>query len=569
MRLVLVSIVTSLALSSAPSTVATQSTAGSITGRVVDGTTNEAIQGATVSISRVYRSQAEAKAALGNPRIPPVTTGADGSFTFSSVAPGPGDLTIRARKFAYTGGYFGQAAPSGDETIQHFDLRSGEEAKGVVLRLWKASVLSGRIRTQSNEPIPGKWVQAFRVSNWGPGALELQPLESPVKSDEQGEYRFPGLNPGRYLVQASEMQPPALFEQTYALLSPKRGIPSLIDLSASPVFYPNALSPVQSRLVVVTAGQDTTSIDITVPSTLNVTSISGRIRNLPAGLSSCRVRLTASSAELGENFEVTATDSAGDGSFVFTNVAPGTYVIRGIAWPEDVKGQAMWFSRDVIVGNDPIRDLDIVAQPGAKITGRVAPDGNLPFTAEELRGMNLPVDPIAGWNLQGRPLINVELDNTFSTFGLPAGRVHLGYVLPFGMAARVLVGNVDVRDTGIELAGKDVDVTVVVRRQPTTIEGIVVDSAGTPRPDGYLVWFPYDQRAWNTRTIRRDRPDRFGKFSLQVGPGDYAVAAVEGGLPEDFRSPEFLTKLKAGALRVVVDRANVTSQQVRIQRVAR
>ena len=133
-------------------------------------------------------------------------------------------------------------------------------------------------------------------------------------SDEQGEYRFPGLNPGRYLVQASEMQPPALFEQTYTLLSPKRGIPSLIDLSASPVFYPNALSPVQSRLVVVTAGQDTTSIDITVPSTLNVTSISGRIRNLPAGLSSCRVRLTASSAELGENFEVTATDSAGDGS---------------------------------------------------------------------------------------------------------------------------------------------------------------------------------------------------------------------------------------------------------------
>jgi hypothetical protein len=268
---------------------------------------------------------------------------------------------------------------------------------------------------------------------------------------------------------------------------------------------------------------------------------------------------------------MTAVDAADDGSFFFSNVAPGTYEIRGVVWGlSGPSPSAMWFSRDVFVGSGAVRDLDLVAQAGARITGRVAPDDNLAFTAEELRSFRVLIEPVGGWSLQGIEQPTVEVDNTFSTPGLPPGRYSI-FVSPLsvGSVSRIVESNVNVRDVGIELSGKDADVTVVLRRKPVTIQGIVTDASGALRPEAYLVYFPSDRRAWNSATVWRDRPNRFGQFTVAVGPGDYTVAAVEGGLPEDWRSPEFLSKVVPRGLRVVVERANVVSQRVALQRISR
>ena len=561
-----------------------QSTLGTITGRVVDGSSKEAIAGATIAITRTV-SRSEQQAVLGRPVARPVViSAADGSFVLEDVAPGA--FSLRARKPGYSGGYFGQAKAVADETVQEFDLRSGEQVKGIVLRLWVASAITGRVISEAGAPLGGKWVQGLRLEALGQGPMQLRPQGFAVKTDQRGEYRISDLSPGRYLVQASSTEPPSQASELLAMMAPRSGPASMIDLSKAPVFHPMALSPAQASFVVVTAGEHPTNIDITIPDSPKGTSIRGRVIGLPAGFSACRVRLIADvlGSPLGEGFEVTATDTGPDGAFSFSNVAPGNYVVRGIAWGSDgintlgrpspsesaiirgPLGPGVWFSRNLVVGDSVVRDFEIVAQIAARIVGTIVSNDDRTFSPEDLQGLAVSLIPATGWNLQGQPIVGIGDGGRFSSPGLPPGRVWLSLVGKFWPIAKVVAGGIDVRDAGLEVGSQDIPVTVFVQRREVTIDGAVVDGGGALRPDAYLVFFPFDRKGWNEWTIRRARPSRFGRFTLQVAPGEYLVAAVEGGLPDNWRSLEYVSRLAPGALRVQVENKPVLSQQVRLQR---
>jgi hypothetical protein len=153
---------------------------------------------------------------------------------------------------------------------------------------------------------------------------------------------------------------------------------------------------------------------------------------------------------------------------------------------------------------------------------------------------------------------------------LPAGRFLLTFVGSLGYPAKVLLGGLAVRDRGFEMSGSDFSgVTVALMRHALQISGTVVDTKAEPRPEAYIVYFPADRQSWNAWTVRRTRPSRSGKYTLNVSPGKYVVAAVEGGLPEEWRDASYLSKLLPGALEVEVGKTSVEGQELRIMAIRR
>src|SRR4030095_1098814 len=204
---------------------------------------------------------------------------------------------------------------------------------------------------------------------------------------------------------------------------------------------------------------------------------------------------------------------------------------------------------------------ELTAVRGARVTGQVISDNEqVPLTPNEVRGLQIFVRPLDGWNLQSVESFPVNDDGTFTSMALPAGRFLLTIIGSLEYVSRVQVGDIDARDRGFEIPGPGADVagvTVSLMRPPVHLSGTVLGANSAPRPDAYIVYFPSDVASRNPWTVRRTRPNQLGNWRINVSPGKYFVAAVEGGLPDDWRDAAYLSKLASRALRVEVGKTDI------------
>ncbi|NVB80962.1 MAG: sigma-70 family RNA polymerase sigma factor [Kofleriaceae bacterium] len=135
-----------------------------ITGKVVDG--GKPVAGAYVSVAR------KSPAARSAPRVSQL----DGSFTLDRVPPGDGVFI---------------APPYEVETPAAFHSEPGKTYDGVVIDIRPSAVVRG-IVTRLGKPVEGVGVCCVRTST---GAMS-------VNTDAEGHYKFEGVVPGTYDVQA-------------------------------------------------------------------------------------------------------------------------------------------------------------------------------------------------------------------------------------------------------------------------------------------------------------------------------------------------------------------------------
>lgn len=235
---------------------------GAISGVVVDGTSGEPIENASVSISGTGSGAAASeRRELTDPK---------GRFAFAELPAGV-SYTIRANAPSYFPGAFSRAGgPSRDTTP--IPLQAREWRRDVQVRLWKPSAISGRVVDEAGEPIVGIFVRAV-AKIWVGGHEQL--AASPVVStDDHGMYRLADLQPGRYLVEAPSVRLPQPV-QVPSVPGPRSGSDAHYVGSASPgpdgrpraypiTFFPSAQSVADAGIVDVTAGQERTGVDIAV-----------------------------------------------------------------------------------------------------------------------------------------------------------------------------------------------------------------------------------------------------------------------------------------------------------------
>jgi hypothetical protein len=257
------------------------------------------------------------------------------------------------------------------------------------------------------------------------------------------------------------------------------------------------------------------------------------------------------------------------GAFVFTNVAPGDYVVQAAGGqPNAVAAFGMTYV--TVIDRDPAA-ITITTHPPASVHGRLVFEGGAP-RAEQFRVAAVASDHDRASPLAGVTPMTRGPDGTFWLAGLTGPRRIVLTSAPAGwyLKSATLNGR-DVLDEPFEF-GLDgaafEDLEVVVSKNGASVSGDVLDAGDA---DYAILVFTTSRDRWfeDSPWVKRVAPNRAGGFSLDaLPPGEYAVVAVEGldrsGGAAAWHDPSVLDALSPNATRVTLHEAEHVETTLRL-----
>jgi protocatechuate 3,4-dioxygenase beta subunit len=465
-----------------------------------------------------------------------------------------GRFTLNASRAGYLAMSFGQTRIG--EPGRPIELADAETLEKSDMILPHAALISGHVLDEAGEPLAGANVMTMQMKYFN-GRRRLLPVRGNTITDNTGQYRLSGLEPGEYYVQASS-------RETWETDPPDKQM-----LGFLPTFYPSSPNQGEAQRVRVRAGQEAPAIDIALlPG--KVGKVSGTAFNSQGGpLAGENVNL---SFEIrGENFMMMSggesTKVNPDGTFTFRNIAPAEYHLNVRTTANaDRPAEAANVIVSVIGGD--VEGVNIVTSAAGSVIGRVTVDGSVPFPnpLTKLSVRALPVDRDTAINSFGFIPDNgrVKDDGTFELKQVVgSNRLSIG-TLPEGWAIRSIDHNGrDLTTQPIDTQGTTLDgVAISLTSKFPVLSGSLRDDKGNSAVTGTVIIFPEDASAWaeDLRTVRTGRADQTGLFTIKaIRPGEYLAVAVPTVQNNQWNDPEFLETLRAQAKRVSL-RENETKQ---------
>ena len=194
-----------------------------------------------------------------------------GRFTIDRLPAGRYALT--AKKATYVPATYGTSRPR--QPGVDLTLAPGQQLADLVIVLTPGAAIDGTIRDVGGHPLPNAQVAVTRMGPTGPSPAVAS------TSDGRGRYRVFGLEPGEYLVSATESTLIATvagamtsseIDATLAALERGQrsgdvagaiaGLAPPRTINITPVFYPGTLSPSQAAPIHLAAGEERSDVDI-------------------------------------------------------------------------------------------------------------------------------------------------------------------------------------------------------------------------------------------------------------------------------------------------------------------
>jgi hypothetical protein len=547
---------------------------------------------------------------LAGPDLRPsrgAVTDDEGRFTIANLPAGRFTLTVS--RASYVTSVYGAKRPGRPGTP--LSLAAGASITDLTVRLWRGAVVAGVVRDPTGAPVPRVPVTAIPAKPvTSPSILTLS--NNGVTTNEQGEFRIFGLEPGAYVVVAkpssggSQIQSLRESEIDALLESLRRRTPPPSPVAGSatsppafdyaPVYYPAATSPALATVLRLTPGQEVTGLDLTL---LRVTTavVSGVVL-LPDGrpAAGAAVQLTAEVPDgpfkPESRLELNATADA-EGRFRIVQAAPGEYQIiaraaaappppptPGIVTPGPV-GPQFWASTRLSIGAADVDGLTLNVAPGFTIAGRVVfqSDTQKPPANAALRVFLVPSSVAAQrpgtsiTTIAFVPPVTVRPDGTFEVVNLPPGSFRFQIsgpaLAPGGWSTRsaVMEGR-DLLDAEFRIpAGGRGEVTVTLTDKATELSGVLQMASGAPASDVFVIAYAADRGLWGAgaRRVQAVRPAVDGRYAMNgLPPGDYLLAAVLDIDPDDWNDPAFLEQLVAASIKVTLGEGEKKTQHLRI-----
>ena len=516
---------------------ASQETTASVSGMVVSAATNRPIANASVSLFPV-----DSDAGRG------LRTNANGEFTFDRLA--PGRYWLGAEAAGHLRASFG-AVPGLRPTP--VAVAAGRTQTGLVIRLHRGGSISGTVVDDAREPVVGIGMRAF-VRRFEDGAARFQPAAA-AETDDRGAFRIFGLEPGQYIVAATNAFRPA-----------RGGAPRAPDTDAVvTTFAPATTDPAAATVITVGLDQERDGLAIQTKSARG-SIIDGRLSGPgAAGSPGLTVSLLAT-PRIVQWPPVTERPQPG-GRFTFTHVAPGRYwlVAHSAADPAIPR---VWGAIPVVVDPGVTIPMSIALRSdGGRITGEAVSK-----TGAVLNNLSFGLRPIAGGDMTaGGTRATVGVDGRFVMDQIPPGTY--GWIGPPVFAGpspvvSVTIDGKDVSDLPLVVAAETrlEHVTVTISDQWSTIQGQVTDAAGRPTTAGAIVVYSTESRDWTpaSRKLRDTRADTDGHYEvLGLPAGEYVVAPVSRVEPGQVFDPGFL-KAVSGGIRVKLGPAETRTVGIRL-----
>jgi protocatechuate 3,4-dioxygenase beta subunit len=416
-------------------------------------------------------------------------------------------------------------------------------------KLPRGGVIAGRIVDEAGEPIEGVQVVAL-APEYVAGIERLTPVASPAgskRTNDLGRYRIFGLQPGEYYLAATT--------GSFNTNAPPNG-----DMASGYIvtFNPGTADISSAQAVSVSAAQETQADFAMVPSrTFDLSGIALDWSGRP--LASATVLLTP-----GANASIALVarmDTAADGSFAFSGLAPGQYLLQAMPLRSapPVRGAppsiSSFASVVVTVGaNTP--SIVLQGRPSRVATGEIVFEAAQPpfnpqavqIIARRVDFTRSPMGGSGGWS-------RVNDDWTFELRDLwGPGVINVSAPSPFGVKA-VRVGGIDVTDKPIDFDRDVGHLQIVLTGQLAELAGTVTDE-GRPVPHAPVIVFASDPSRWDfeSRFLRMVNTDENGHFTISTLPAaEYraiALPRVKSG--SGWQRPQFLEPLVRDSLRVVL-----------------
>jgi protocatechuate 3,4-dioxygenase beta subunit len=501
----------------------------SVEGTVVSASGSEPLRGSRVTLSA---SDADRRST----RDYTASTDREGRFAIRGVA--PGRYIFKASKPGYVAQSYRPNGNSGAETI--LELFNGQKVDNLQFKLSRAAVVLGRVTDEDGEPVVGVQVEAL-VSKYSRNPL-LKGQWVPVKvatTNDLGEYRIFGLNPGGYYVAAIDSGVPELSEPIGLVMATAgTGIASTegegswtgtnatsYDVPAPaghpPVYYPGVTQREQAVKIRVSAGQET-RIDISLQPDKSVT-VSGRVLDVkgkPAAQTAVLLRSQHLEAILSSMRTAALTDA--EGKFEMKGVSPGSYFLTANSTRELKSSSA---EQPLEVSGEDITGLEVQLSGGIKLSGKlVAAAGS----DVDLTQISVLLSGPSGLERFG--FAEVKKDGAFSfpdlhstTYGLQVNNLPDGWYV-----SSAAFGGDNVLDNGLKLGESTGDNTLDVKITPGAgqLDGIVLQG-DDPVPGATVKLLPEHAASYRQDLARTAMTDQRGRFVIKnVVPGGYRLLAV-------------------------------------------
>jgi hypothetical protein len=490
-----------------------------------------------------------------------VSTSAQGLFEVKELP--AGRYTVSASRAGFLRLQYGQRRPG--EGGRPLQLNDGQTLDRIDFALPRMSVISGRITDETGEPLAGVTVFPMQAKFFR-GRKRMVPSGGAgmVRTDDTGEYRLVGLEPGEYYVMGTTRDSWTVDgDETQRV-------------GFGPTYYTGTLVVANAQAVKVGLGQEASGIDFgMVPG--RVVKISG------TAMSSAGVPLAGETISLNQEFTgpgfsslfgFGGTKIAADGTFTIKEVSPGDYRL-GVRLPADKNHLTEAATMMVSVLGADVEGVALVTGGGGSVSGRVITDEGVPPPLgggtlgtgrgdSRMRVSLRPVDPDS--TPQGFTQDNGRLkdDGTFEvTDAIGSNRISI-LPLPSGWAIKTIeYEGRDYADLPIEIRNgqKIAGVTIVISNKLPTLNGRLVDEKGAAA-EGTVILFPEEPAKWSegARLVKTARPDPSGAFEIRLVPaGDYLIAPVDYVQNGAWDDPEYLKSLQDRATKVAVQEAGGAS----------
>lgn len=542
--------------------------------RGVTGTASLSGQVVALDTGRALR---RARVTISAPELPDgraVMTDADGRFTIPSLP--AGRYTLTASRSGFVSLAYGAHRPG--RTGQPYQLRDGEQARGITIFLPRGSVVTGHIFDEDGEPLLGAAVRAMRFA-YAQGERRLTPAGSGT-TDDRGEYRIYGLQPGTYYVAAMLNQPTAVTAMvvegrvvtdglSFAGM-PGEGGGQQITTGFAPTYYPGVTAMADALPVTLGLQTEAGSIDF-VLQLVPTARVSGIVTG-PDGAPAAGGSVTMSPEDGSITAGMFTRYSSGvrqDGSFTIMNVPPGRYVAfaRGM---ERRGGTALFAVQPVAVAGSDVSSVNLALTTGLTVSGTVTAEAGA-STPGALSRVRVSLVALSSLPIPTPAPSGVLLDGSFAiTPVVPGSYLVRASGLPQGFSLKgAYYGGRDVSDLPLEVrSGQNPDgLSLVISDLVTDLSGAVSDSSDQPALDYTVVAFSSDASNWRpqSRYIQVGRPDANGQFRIRgLPPGDYLVVAVDDVESGEWFDPAFLAAQRRNAVSVDLGEGETKAVQLRL-----
>jgi protocatechuate 3,4-dioxygenase beta subunit len=468
---------------------------GSVRGTVVSATTGEPLRKAVVNLQSVP--------AKFDGRVLESMTDSSGTFAFDAVP--AGNYVALARR----NGYLESGSKARGVTVQ-----KDQSIADLVLKLTPQSVVTGKVVDEDGDPMQSVAVHLMREAYLRGRRTYNQTFSA--QTNDLGEYRIPGLRPGRYLLMADP--------------------PQVVGKPAGPSYVPTyAAAPVE-----MTPGQELRGADIRLRKTQTQT-LKGRVVDVsgaPIRSGSLFLSIVDSPSTPAER----AISIGPDGVFTLMNLPPGSYMLQGSG--TDPKGGRLSGSMPIRVSEREAEDVVLRLAAAGQVSGVVrASEG-----AVDLRAVRVILDPLDEFPLDMQSSRTLGDGGAFTVPDVVPARYAVDV---FGAPEGYYVQSVqwsgqDVTESGITVSGDVPGLDVVLTKGAANVEGSV------DTPLAIVVVVPPSNKRQRWTLYKTAMAGATGRFTVRnLPPGEYTVAAFPPGTDTSIlQNPEVLNQIGSRAVTV-------------------